>query len=307
MRNLILILTTIFLFTLGTNTLYAQEPSLEEASESATLSGELSTPSAQTLPTVPPVIQSIGSSNITESQGVAENRLQDLLDQQQIGPLQPLNLLQHAVRRAVASDIPITTVAFLLLFPLIATVIAFARHIVGLSGLSMYAPAALSVALISIGIVPGTILFLGIILFGTVSKTILTRFKLPYLPRTAMVLWSVSLGVFGLLMISTSISFFPLSILNVFALLILILLSENFLELQASLSPSAAMQRVFETFVLGFLCALILGSEIIQSIAILYPEVTLVVIAITNIVIGRYLGLRFTELLRFRSIIETEE
>ncbi len=92
-----------------------------------------------------------------------------------------------------------------------------------------------------------------------------------------------------------------------FALLILILLSENFLELQASLSPSAAMQRVFETFVLGFLCALILGSEIIQSIAILYPEVTLAVIALTNFVIGRYLGLRFTELLRFRSIIETEE
>ncbi|MBP9700481.1 hypothetical protein KBD71_04345 [Candidatus Woesebacteria bacterium] len=307
MRKLIFILSTIFFLTLGTKTLSAQEIQPEIASDSATVSGELSSSSADLQPTAVPAAPSIGSSNITESQGVAENRLQDLLDQQQIGPIQPLNLLQHAVRRAVASDIPITTVAFLLLFPLIATVIAFARHIVGLSGLSMYAPAALSVALISIGIVPGTILFLGIILFGTVSKTILTRFKLPYLPRTAMVLWCVSLGVFGLLMISTSIPFFPLSILNVFALLILILLSENFLELQASLSPSAAMQRVFETFVLGFLCALILGSEIIQSIAILYPEVTLAVIALTNFVIGRYLGLRFTELLRFRSIIETEE
>lgn len=307
MRKLIFILSTIFFLTLGTNVLYAQEIQPETASDSATISGELSSTSAQLQPTASPNPPPIGSSDITESQGVAESRLQDLLDQQQIGPIQPLNLLQHAVRRAVASDIPITTVAFLLLFPLIATVIAFARHIVGLSGLSMYAPAALSVALISIGIIPGTMLFLGIILFGTVSKTVLTRFKLPYLPRTAMVLWSVSIGVFGLLMISTSIPFFPLSILNVFALLILILLSENFLELQASLSPSAAMQRVFETFVLGFLCALILGSEIIQSIAILYPEVTLVVIAITNIVIGRYLGLRFTELLRFRSIIETEE
>lgn len=307
MRKLIFILSTFFFLTFGTKILYAQEIQPEIASDSATVSGALATSSAQLQATATPVTPTIGSSNITESQGVAENRLQDLLDQQQIGPIQPLNLLQHAVRRAVASDIPITTVAFLLLFPLIASVIAFARHIVGLSGLSMYAPAALSVALISIGIVPGTMLFLGIILFGTVSKTVLTRFKLPYLPRTAMVLWSVSIGVFGLLMISTSIPFFPLSILNVFALLILILLSENFLELQASLSPSAAMQRVFETFVLGFLCALILGSEIIQSIAILYPEVTLVVIAITNIVIGRYLGLRFTELLRFRSIIETEE
>lgn len=306
-----LVFALVFVFSLAWSLfsrVHAQEfvltPEIATDSGLATISGQLdSTPSSE------PILrtQNIRSSDITEPTGEVADRLAALVNQQEIGSLGPLNFLQHAIRTAMDRGIPATTIAFILLFPLIASLIAFARHIVGLSGLSMYAPAALAVALLSIGILPGTTLFVGIILLATLGKKVLQWFKLPYLPRTAMILWLVSLGSFGLLLASTFINVLSLTVLNVFALLILILLSESFLELQSSLSPAASIQRVLETFVLGLLCALVLGSEVIQLIVILYPEITLLIIAIFNVVIGKYLGLRFTELLRFRTIMETEE
>ncbi len=304
----LLIATLLFIFvgSLPAQRVYAQLLEIpQESTLSATTSSEVSTLSSETL--LPEIPVPIRASNITENTGETADRLEQTLLAADIGPVQPLNVIQHAIRRALSRDISASTIAFVLLFPLVASLIAFARHVVGLSGLSMYAPAALAVALLSLGIFQGSILFAGILILATLGKWILHRFKLPYLPRTAMILWIVSFGMFGLLIASTYVPFFSLSVVNVFALLILILLSENFLEIQGSVSASIALQRVLETFVLGLLCALVLGSEIIQTAAVLYPEATLLVIAAINIVIGRYLGLRFTELIRFQSIMETEE
>lgn len=251
--------------------------------------------------------QTVRASDLTQQSGAAADRLESVVLSRELGALSPLNFLQHAVLRAVHNGISATTIAFLLLFPIIASLIAFARHVVGLSGLSMYAPAALAVALLSLGIVRGSIVFVAILLLALIGKQALSGLKLPYLPRTAMILWGVSLGTFLLLVASTYFSLFSFSILNVFALLILILLSESFLEIAAVSSPSIAMQRVIETFILGLLCSLVLGSTYIQTMVVSYPEITMITICCINLVIGRYLGLRFTEWLRFRQLSEEQE
>lgn len=275
----------------------------------ATNSGDVqSTSSGGVLPTLAPTPQAtVAPNDFTKEEGRAANRLGVLVEEQQLSPLNPTNFLQYAVHRVVNHGVSATTVAFVLLFPLIACLIAFARHVIGLSGLSMYAPAALAVALLSLGVVRGTILFFAILLLATIGKRLLFGLKLPYLPRTAMILWVVSIGVFGLIILSTFTEAFSLSILNIFALLILILLSENFLEISGSSSPIAAIQSVLETFVLGVLCALLLGSTVLQSFVLLYPEISFLAIGALNIVIGKYLGLRFTEWLRFKKLTEEQE
>ncbi len=280
------------------------EPTLvPEASQSAE-----SSQSGALLPTFPPIARNtVAPNDFTKEEGTAANRLGKLVETQQLSALNPTNFLQYAVHRVVNHGVSATTVAFVLLFPLIACLIAFARHVIGLSGLSMYAPAALAVALLSLGVVRGSLLFFAILILATVGKKLLTGLKLPYLPRTAMILWVVSIGVFGLILLSTYTEAFSLSILNIFALLILILLSESFLEISSSSSPIAALQSVLETFVLGLLCALLLGSTVLQSFVLLYPEFSFLLIGILNIVIGRYLGLRFTEWLRFRQLSDEQE
>ncbi len=306
MRKIILLCVVVVAMHFSASRIQAQFES--DVVPIASDSSESSATSSSTVPTMLPTpIATAVPNDFTKEEGRAANRLGVLLEQQQLSPLNPTNFLQYAVHRVVDRGVSATTVAFVLLFPLIACLIAFARHVIGLSGLSMYAPAALAVALLSLGVVRGTMLFFAILLLATIGKRLLFGLKLPYLPRTAMILWVVSIGVFGLIVLSTFTEAFSLSILNIFALLILILLSESFLEISGSSSPIAAIQSVLETFVLGVLCALLLGSTVMQSFVLLYPELAFLLIGALNIVIGKYLGLRFTEWLRFKKLTEEQE
>lgn len=235
------------------------------------------------------------------------NQLDQIIENQRSLVITPFNVIRYFIGVAVTRGISVNTIVFLLLFPLIALIIAISRHIIGLTGLSVYAPAALALALLSIGVTQGTALFVATIIFATVAKTLLSAVKLQYMPRTALMLWFVSLGIFGFVVLSTYIPFLSFTTVNVFALLIVILLSENFLEIQSQRTRLVAIQRAFETYALALICALLLGSQLVQAAVLLYPEMVLPLIAFSNLLVGKYLGLRFTEWLRFRPIMEHEE
>lgn len=306
MKNTLRLVLIVAALCLQVSVIHAQEEVPLEVTEEAVIT-EATLSAEPVLPTLFPDFIPTTTNDFTKEEGFAASRLEELVRDRTLDPLNPTNFLQHAIARVVDHGISATTVVFVILFPFVACLIAFSRHVIGLSGLSMYAPAGLAVALLSLGIIRGTILFAGILLFATLGKKILSFLKLPYLPRTAMILWVVSFGVFGLLFLSTFTEFFSLSVLNIFALLILILLSESFLEIQTASSPMAALQRVLETFVLGIICAIVLSSELIQTFVILYPELAFLLIGAMNLVVGKYIGLRLTEWLRFRQLADEQE
>lgn len=249
----------------------------------------------------------IDTSNIATLTDQEPNHLLELVESQSIGPLSPFNFMRHMIRSSIARGMSINTVVFLLLFPLIALLIAISRHIIGLTGLSMYAPAALSVVLLSLGILDGSILFFTTIVFAAIARYLFSAFKLQYMPRTALMVWFVSLGVFSTILFSTTTALLAFIPVNVFSILILILLSENFIEVQAQRTKLIAFQRAAETYILALICALLLGAEIIQVTVLLFPELFLLLIAASNILVGKYLGLRLAEWLRFKPIMDHEE
>jgi len=64
------------------------------------------------------------------------------------------------------------------------------------------------------------------------------------------------------------------------------------------------LQITFETLLIAVLCSLIIGSELIQKFVILRPEMTLIGVALINLAIGKYTGLRFLEYLRFKDLLD---
>lgn len=309
MRNVVLLSFIVLCsFLLCTPVAFAQsvfDPTTTVPNNGIAPDGEVATSAA--IQTESQVIPKADDSNITTVQTPVQSELTSIIDSRQITSPSMTNFVQYAIRIAMQRGIPINVIVFLLLFPLISSVIAIARHVIGLTGFSMFAPAALAVALLSIGIVPGSALFVSVIVLSAIGKSFLPYLKLPYMPRTAMLLWFVSIGMFCLLLISTYIPFFSLSIPNLFALLILVLLSENFLEIQSSRTPWVAIQRAAETFILALFCVFILDSRIVQASVLLYPEIFLLSVAVINFITGKYLGLRLSEWFRFRNLMETEE
>jgi hypothetical protein len=272
-------------------------------SAEATLSGQLASPSAQ----VEQRIQERKERDITEPNPVQKGRLAAFLDQNPPGPLSWNNFLQHAIRYAVTEGVQPNVIVLVLLFPLIASLIAASRHMIGLRGFGIYIPAVLSVALVSTGIAEGLIIFIAIVLTALITKRLLRKTKLSYLPRTALLLWTVSLGILATLILAPVLNLVTLMSVNIFPMLILVLLAENFLDAQARMKQSEAIALTVETISLAFICGLILKSDGMQKFALVEPEMLILGTALLNIIIGKFIGLRLTEWLRFRSIIEEEE
>lgn len=249
-------------------------------------------------------IQEKKDSDLTETGGKQKDKLAAFLDENPPEPLAWNNFIQHAIRYAVNEGVPVNTLVLVLLFPMVASLIAASRHMIGLRGFGVYSPAVLSVALVSTGITEGILIFLAIVGTAVLAKRIIWRLKLSYLPRTAMLLWMISLGILGVLFIAPSINVVTLMTVNIFPILILVLLAENFLDAQSRTKQAEAIALTVETIGLAALSALLLKWELVQKVALLEPELLILSTALLNIVIGKFTGLRISERFRFRSIIE---
>jgi hypothetical protein len=265
----------------------------------ATPAGEISTPSA--------TIQQKSQENdndITDTTSKSKDKLTQILDEHPVGPLSWHNFLQHGIRRAINQGLPANFIVLMLLFPLITSIISFSRHIIGLKGFGVYTPAVLSVAFVSTGVVNGIGLFVIILVAGLLMRKVLQRLNLQYLPRTAMLFWGISILSLAVMIAFSYVPNIPLLTINIFPVLIIILLTENFMESQLSSSQSEAIEMTLETLVTAIFCSLLIGAQGVQQYFILQPEFAMLIIAAFNIFIGRYAGLRLMEWIRFRSILE---
>lgn len=235
----------------------------------------------------------------------ALGHLELILKNQSLGRVWPLNPIKYAIRSAVEAGVPANTLALLLLLPLVATLIAAIRHLVGLRGFGIFLPAALSVVFVATGPILGIGLFLVIVLVSTIVRIVMRslKLKLQYLPRMALLFWFVSLAVLGVLFAAPIISWPDLSNVSIFAVLFLALLAEDFTRVQLGKSFKTAMSLTSETLILALASFAVLTLRPVQEFAILNPEIYLAGIFIFDFILGRYAGLRLMELWRFRKLM----
>lgn len=277
-----------------------------ESTESAlaTEATQLATPAATVSERSEPT-----EKDLTQTTPQTKSRLARLLDENPVGELNFTNFLQHTIRSAANQNVPVNILVLLLLFPVIASFIAASRHIIGLEGFGLYTPAVLAVTFLSTGLVSGIALFIAILLAAYVSRELLSYLKLQYLPRTALMLWAVSLAVFGLVAAAPYLQMIGLNLitLTIFPILVLILLTENFIEALLAGTQKRALELTFETILLAALSAVFIRTNEVQEFVLLHPEITIVAVFIINILVGKYTGLRVSEYFRFKPIIDTEE
>lgn len=257
------------------------------------------TPSATPIPTPVPV-------ELNQKTGLASGHLEEILKNQSLGSVWPSNPIKYAIRAAVGAGVPANTLALLLLLPLVATVIAAIRHLVGLRGFGIFLPAALSVVFVATGPILGIGLFLVIVLVSTLIRLIMRglKLRLQYLPRMALILWFVSFAVLGILFAAPLISWPALSNVSIFAVLFLTLLAEDFTRVQLGKSFQTAMNLTTETLILALISFVALTLTPVQEFALLNPEIYLLGVFVFDLLVGRYAGLRLMEVWRFRKLIQ---
>ena len=242
--------------------------------------------------------------DITEPTSEIKGKLERYLAEHPIGPLSVTNFLQYSIRRAVTRGVAANTIVLILLFPLVAAIIAGSRHVVGIRGFGIFLPAVLSVVFVATGIIEGLLLFLTIIIVATGARMLLRKMKLQYLPRMALLLWSVCLAVLALLFISPVLRLASIINISIFPILILVLLAENFISIQIGMSMKQAVRVTLQTLVMALICSFVLQLDFLQKFVLIYPEISVLGVAILNIFVGKYTGLRLLEYKKFKEILK---
>jgi hypothetical protein len=218
-----------------------------------------------------------------------------VLGAQSLGLLGPTNFLKHVIRLALDSGVSPETILLLFLLPLVAALVSAARYLVGIRGLGIFTPVMLAAVLWLTGINPGFYLFLIILATATLSRILLKRVRLHYLARMALLFWLVCVAVL--------VALFQFKF-SLPAVLVLILITQDFIRVQIGKPWRMAMRLIGETILLGLGGWALLSWSFLQQLVLLQPEIMFLGTAVLNFLLGRFTGMRLLEYRRFRRLLK---
>jgi PKD repeat protein len=231
------------------------------------------------------------------------------------GKLLPWNFMSQFVKILINNGIPDNTIALLLLLPVIATVVAFMRQVVGITTYGIYTPSIITLSFLVIGVYAGLLTLVSAIFVAYLVRKALGKVRMLFIPKMAIVMTLVSLSLLIIIIISINLQLFDAQFLSIaiFPMLILSTLVEKFVSTKGEKSIASATVLMGETVLVALIAFIIAGGEInlgftsfrfdfIKELMLTYPEIILLLL-ITNIGLGKWSGLRILERIRFREVL----
>jgi hypothetical protein len=206
----------------------------------------------------------------------------------------------------VEQGVPLQTIALLLMLPVVATMVAFFRQVIGIKAFGIYTPSIITFALIAFdpnGLKYGIAIFISVILVGMISRYILKRFRILYLPRVAMTLSIVSLSILSILVFGGIQHRTGLASVDIFPLLIMITIAEKFVATQIEKGNRMAFILAVETLGISLVGYFLIRWDGLILFVLRFPWVVLLTFVI-NFSLGKWTGLRIAEYIRFRKIFK---
>lgn len=220
-------------------------------------------------------------------------------------------LLQHFF---LDQNVPANTIIYLLLFPLIATIIVILRQVVGVKAFGIYMPALVVVAFMDIAqnsawdLKYAIAIYIITLAIGMFLRYGLKKLRLLYLPRVAIMITIISFSMLILLAISGSLSRTGFASTSIISILIIITLTEKFMAVQIEKGNKTAIILATETLVIALIGYALMSDQTmigvnVQNFIWKYPFVILLILPF-NLFMGKWTGLRFNEHYRFREVIK---
>lgn len=214
--------------------------------------------------------------------------------------------MSQFIQLSLANGVPLDTLVLVLILPIIVTVIAFFRQVIGIKAFGIYTPAIITFAFLATNEIRyGITIFVTVIVIGTVVRFLLKRARLLYLPRVAITITIVGFSILGLLVVGGIYNRTGLASVSIFPILIMITLVEKFVAVQIEKGGRAAVILSIETLVISVIGYYIASWPALIRFIITYPWISLFTIPI-NIFLGKWTGLRVSEYVRFRQILKSK-
>ena len=189
----------------------------------------------------------------------------------------------------------------LLLVPLGTLLIVFLRNIIGIRTFGTFMPVLIALSFRETQLVSGLILFSLIIGLGLLVRFYLEKLKLLLVPRLASVVIIVILIMAGVTMVANELQLEMGLSVALFPMVILAMTIERMSLVWEEKGAGDAIKQGSGSMAVAAVCYLIMFHETSEHLVFVFPELLLVVLAIT-LLLGRYTGYRLSELVRFREL-----
>lgn len=198
--------------------------------------------------------------------------------------------------------IPQNLLKIILMIPIGALVIVIFRNVIGIETFGTFLPALIASAARETGLFWGLIGFMAVIFIAAVVRKFLDWLGLLHSPKMAIMLTFVVIALLLFTMMGVKFELFDLAHISLFPIAILAITAERFAIIEAEEGLLKALKLSFTTIIVIIAAYLVMTGLFMQSLFIAFPELLLLVIAL-NLWIGKWVGIRLTEFIRFRKLI----
>jgi hypothetical protein len=195
------------------------------------------------------------------------------------------------------------SIKMLLLIPLGALVVVFFRVIVGVPTFGTFAPIILALAFRDISLWVGLTCLVGMILLGCVMRRFLDGLRILAIPRVSIIVSMVVILTVAIIIIGDRFGHNKLLFVSLFPIIIITWTIERFSMLQIEDGTFAALKSAAGTTLVAVTTYYIMAQHDLRSYLFTFPEILFAVIGCL-LLLGRYTGLRITELWRFRELMK---
>lgn len=229
--------------------------------------------------------------------------------------LRPWNFVSYFLSILIEKGIPDNTIALLLLLPIVATVVAFMKQMVGLTTMGIYTPIIITLSFLVIGLYFGMLTLISVLVIGGITRHLLRKVRLLFIPKMAIVMVLVALTLILILITTVQLGIFDATFfsLAIFPMVILSTLVEKFVSIKTEKGLASAVILMSETIAVSLIAYVVAGGEMnlgfatikwdfVRNLILNYPELIFVLLGI-NILLGRWSGLRLLEYIRFREVL----
>lgn len=190
----------------------------------------------------------------------------------------------------------------MLMIPLGALVTVVFRNVIGLETFGTFLPALIAAAARETGLLWGVAGFVMVILVSALARKVLDWLHLLHSPKMAIMLTTVVVLMLSITVAGVRLGLFDLAHITLFPIAIMAITAERFAIIETEQGIRKAARITLATIVVISACYAVMDSLFLQSMFLAFPELLLSVIAI-NMWLGKWVGMRFMEFLRFRKLI----
>ena len=190
----------------------------------------------------------------------------------------------------------------LLMLPLGALVTVVFRNVIGLETFGTFLPALIASAARETGLFWGLVSFLGIVIIASWARRFLDWLQLLHSPKMAIMLTIVVILMLVMTVAGVRLGLFDLAHVSLFPIAILAITAERFALTEIEQGSKKVWHMTIMTLIVISAAFVVMDSLFLQTLIMALPEMLLVVIAL-NLWLGKWVGLRLVEFVRFRKLI----